>query len=257
MTWEIKQNNESLAQSQEKEMDSRDNRSGTWRQKKGGESKDKIWLLVGFINLAEGLGRNNRTEAEIWKTLMKYNKKTRTGKQGAQCMSISIENVLFDLGEELNVNLDFNTWLPNDESVILGFQMYEALRYCPGYQDEAKRLSWFFESLLTDYSLGAVVAATFDNLEPRRGNMIQDYRAMNMWHNYLYKELDVRYNFSLGPSVIALSTKEQLVELAKLDPPYLRENGELELATSDKLDLSGQPKIVITVQCLELNILSV
>ena len=132
--------------------------------------------------------------------------------------------------------------------------MYEALRYCPGYQDEAKRLSWFFESLLTDHSLGTVVAATFNNLEPRRGNDIQDYTTMNMWHNYMYKELDARYNFSLGPSVIALSTTEQLVELAKLDPPYLQEYGQLEVAASDKLDLSGQPKIVITVQCLELSI---
>ena len=77
---------------------------------------------------------------------------------------------------------------------------------------------------------------------------------MNMWHNYMYKELDARYNFSLGPSVIALSTTEQLVELAKLDPPYLQEYGQLEVAASDKLDLSGQPKIVITVQCLELSI---
>ena len=153
-----------------------------------------------------------------------------------------IPDVLFELGQELELKVDFNIWIPDDKSVILGFQMYEALRYCPGFQDEAKRLSLFFETLLADQSLGTILSATFNNLEPRRGNDIQDYTAMNMWHNFLYKELEARYNFSLGPSVIALSTTEQLVELAKLDPPYLREFGGLEEATSAKLDLSGQSK---------------
>ena len=238
LTWEIKQNNKSSEVVQERKID---NRSGVWKLKKGEESSYKIWPLVGFINLAEGLDKHNRTEAETWKALLKYKKEMPTGKRGAQCMSsLDIPYVLFELGEELNLNLDFNIWLPNDEYVTLGFQMYAALRYCPSYQDEAKRLSLFFESLLTDHSLGTVVAATFNNLEPRLGNRIHDYTTMNMWHNYLYKELDARYNFSLGPSVIALSTTEQLVELAKLDPPYLREYGQLEEATSEKLDLPGQ-----------------
>ena len=118
--------------------------------------------------------------------------------------------------------------------------MYVALLYCPDHHDEAKRLSLFFESLLTNHTLGTVLAATFNNLETRLDNDKMDYTTMHMWHNYLYKELDARYNFSLGPSVIALSTTEQLVELAKLDPPYLREYGQLEEAASQKLDLPGQ-----------------
>ena len=134
-----------------------------------------------------------------------------------------IPDVLFDLGQELELDLDFNTCLPNGDSVLLGFQMYEALIYCPGHQDEARRLSLFFESLLADQSLGTVLAATFNNLELRRGNAIMDYTAMNIWYNQLYRELDAMYNFSLGPSVMALSTVEQLHELTKLDPPYMGE----------------------------------
>ena len=162
-------------------------------------------------------------------------------KNGVQCLSIlKIEDVLFELEEELRLDLDFNTWLPDDDSVILGFQMFEALLYCQDHQDEAKRLSLFFDSLLTDQSLCTVLSATFNNLEARRGNDIQDYTAVNMWHNFLYKELDARYNFSFGSSVIALSTTEQLQELAKLKPPNL-----LKETTSEELDLSGQYKRLI------------
>ena len=172
MTWEIKQNNESLELGQEKEINGRDNRSdGMWKLKKSEYMNWPIWLLVGFINIAEGLDRNNMTEAEAWKTLMKCKKKLLTWKNGAQCMDNSkIPDVLFELGQEMKLTVDFNTWLPDDDSVILGFQMYEALLYCPGFQEEAKRLSLFFESLLTDQSLGTVLSATFNNLEPRRGN---------------------------------------------------------------------------------------
>ena len=152
-----------------------------------------------------------------------------------------IPDVLFEFGQHLRLNWGFYTWLPNDESVKLGFQMYEALHFCADHQDEGKRLSLFFESLLTGHTLGTVLASTFNNLEPRLDTGIQDYTAMTMWHNYLYKELDTRYNFSLGPSVIVLSTSEQLQELARLEPPYLREFGGQEEETCEKLDPSGIP----------------
>ena len=142
----------------------------------------------------------------------------------------------------LTLNFDFNIWLPDDESVMLGFQWYEALCYCPGHQDEGKRLALFFESLLTDHSLSTVLAATFNNLEPTQGNAIQDYTPMNMWFHYLYKELDAWYNFSLGSTVIALSTTGQLQELTKLDPPYMAEYKECtdQKETCERVDLSGK-----------------
>ena len=68
---------------------------------------------------------------------------------------------------------------------------------------------------------------------------------MNKWFNYLYKELDAWYNFSLGPTVIALSTNEQLQELLKLDPPYLDKYEEIvkctdQLQTCEEQNLSGK-----------------
>ena len=120
--------------------------------------------------------------------------------------------------------------------------MYEVVRFCPDHQHEATRLSVLFQHLLTEHSLGTVVAATFNNVD---ASDIQDNTTMNMWHKYLYKELDSRFNFSLGQSVIALSTVDQLKELAKLDPPYLDKYEEIvkctdQLQTCEKQDLSGK-----------------
>ena len=84
---------------------------------------------------------------------------------------------------------------------------------------ESARLSVFFGSLLKDHSLETVLAATMHNLQPRAGDNIKDFTAINMW----FESLSTRYNFSLGPAIIAMSTTGQLSNLAKLDPPYLRE----------------------------------
>ena len=116
------------------------------------------------------------------------------------------------------LDIRFNVWLADDDSLKLGFQMYEALQFCPDHQDEGKRLALFFESLMTNHSLETAVAATFNNVDD---SDIQDHTTINLWQKYLYKELDSRFNFSLGQRVIAISTIEQLQELAKLGPPYL------------------------------------
>ena len=149
--------------------------------------------------------------------------------------------VLFKTVQELKIDIGFGTWLHDDESVKLGFQMYVGLLYQPDRQEEAKRLFSFFESLSTDHSLGTATAATVNNLETKVGNGIQDYSTLNEW----YKTLDARYNFSLGHAVMAFSTTEQLEELAKHNPPYLAEYKELANCTDQtkrtckKLDLSG------------------
>ena len=85
------------------------------------------------------------------------------------------------------------------------------------------------------------------------GNTIEDYTAINMW----YKELDTRYNFSVGPTVVALSTTEQLKELAKLDSPYLGEHKEYvnckgqREPSCKKLDLSGNFNLIHTGSNIE------
>ena len=51
------------------------------------------------------------------------------------------------------------------------------------------------------------------------GDNIKDFTAINLW----YERLDTRYNFSLGPVVLPLLKTDNLIQLAKLDPPYLKD----------------------------------
>ena len=65
--------------------------------------------------------------------------------------------------------------------------------------------------------LSNIIAATVHNIQPRVGDNIRDFTAINMW----YDLLDKRYNFSLGLSILGLMTSDNLIDLTKLDPPYL------------------------------------
>ena len=64
----------------------------------------------------------------------------------------------------------------------------------------------------------AVVAATMHNIQPRAGDNIEDFTAINMW----YKRLSERYNFSLGSIIFPLLPGIDSQEhLETLDPPFL------------------------------------
>ena len=56
------------------------------------------------------------------------------------------------------------------------------------------------------------------NIQPRAGDNIKDFTAINMW----YQRLDERYNFSLGPNILPLMTTDSLTKLEALDPPFLK-----------------------------------
>ena len=134
---------------------------------------------------------------------------------------LRVAQVIVQSGQELNLRYGFNTCISSDseEELVLATKLFSVLHYCPQHLVESAKLSVFFESLLKDHSLETVLAATMHNLQPRAVNNIKDFTAMNMWFEHLSK----RYSFSIGPSIIAMSTTEQLLNLAKLDPPYLRE----------------------------------
>ena len=57
------------------------------------------------------------------------------------------------------------------------------------------------------------------NIQPLADDRITDFTAINMW----YDRLNVRYNFSLGPSILGMMSTEQLKQMAQLDPPYLKD----------------------------------
>ena len=191
---------------------------------------------MSMMDLARESDKKKTDEGDLWRILLKHRWSTTNCLRETQ-----ITEVIVKTRQELKIDLGSNTWLPNDDLIKHGFKMYAALLYCPDQRVENKRLSLFFESLLTHHSLSTVVAATVNSLKAKRGNDIDDYTAINLW----YKELDARYNLSLGPTVIALSTSEQLDQLAKFDLPYLTEYNECvnchsqERTACEEFNLSG------------------
>ena len=100
-----------------------------------------------------------------------------------------------------------------------GIELYSTIHYCPPITVEAAKLAAFFESLLTNESLNTVVAATIHNIQPRAGNNVKDFNAINMW----YERLDERYNFSLGSNILPLMTSDNLEQLKTLEPPFMKD----------------------------------
>ena len=158
-------------------------------------------------------------KSDIWNALLK----TRWSieyLQGSGCLTESqVAEVIYRIGQELKLKYGFNTWIP-EEDLTFGTQLYAAMHYCPSHLVEAAKLSHFFESLLlANHNLNTVVAATMNSIQPRAGESIEDFTAVNMW----YERLDKRYNFSFGPVILPLLTADNLEQLARLDPPYLRD----------------------------------
>ena len=63
-----------------------------------------------------------------------------------------------------------------------------------------------------------MVAATIHNIQPRAGDNIMDFTAINMW----YQRLDERYNFSLDSVLLPLLNSKSLAELERLKPPFMK-----------------------------------
>ena len=127
------------------------------------------------------------------------------------------EDVIFKTAQDLKIHYDSNHWIP-EEDLGLGLELVSAVHNCPENLIEAAKLSKLFESLITNETLNTVVAATMHNIQPRAGDNIKDFTAINMW----YQRLDERYNFSLGPNILPLMTTDSLTQLESLDPPFLR-----------------------------------
>ena len=79
-------------------------------------------------------------------------------------------------------------------------------------------MSKLFESLIANHSLTTVVAATMHNIQPRAGDNIKDFTAVNIW----YQRLDERYNFSLDSVLLSLMTSDERTQLETLMPPYVK-----------------------------------
>ena len=147
-------------------------------------------------------------ESEVWKTLLRHRWDIEILKTNPCLNESQASEVIFKTGQDLNITYDRNLWIP-EEDLFFGFQLYSALHYCPEDLVEAAKLSKLFESLITKENLNTVVAATMHNIQPRAGDNVKDFTAINMW----YQRLDERYNFSLGEALLPLVTSDDLKQM--------------------------------------------
>ena len=174
-------------------------------------------IMRAMLNLVREAKKHVVSETGIWNSVLKQRWNINTLNQTKGCLSdVGVVKRIIKAAQEINLTIGFDIWIPEDD-LALGAQLLSAIWYCPHNMVESAKLSVFFESLLTNHSLEKVVTATMNSIQPRAGDTIQDFTAINMW----YEELDRRYNFSIGPIVAALLTSEQLNQLKGLYPPFL------------------------------------
>ena len=174
---------------------------------------------MALLNLVHESKIHSIEEDKVWKKLLQHRWDVEILKTNSCLNDGQVLQVIYKTGQDLNVINGSNIWnWFSDNNLAFGIQHYAAIHYCPEYLIEAAKLSKLFESLITNENLNTVVAATMHNIQPRAGDNIKDFTAINMW----YQRLDERYNFSLGPNILPLMTTDDLTQLEALDPPFLR-----------------------------------
>ena len=192
-----------------------------WNQSTHLKPKNAKWVMV---NLARTCRLQNKTEELRLATLKR--RWSLDILESSPCLNeVKITFVIEKISMDLNLTYK-NYSVISDEDLELGFELFSYLHYCQSQVVEAAQLSAFFEMLLSNYDLKTVVASTMNNIQPRVGDNLQDLTAMNMW----FEQLDKKFNFSLVPVLLPLSTRRELEKLRELDPPFLK-------MYNDKLDL--------------------
>ena len=179
--------------------------------------KKKNLSIMTILNLVRESKKNGICESDVWKTFLKHRWDINILKTNSCLIEDQKADVIFKTAKDLRIHYDSNNWIP-EEDLKLATELFSAITYCPKNLIESAKLSKLFESLLTNENLNTVVAASMHNIQPRAGDNIKYFAAINMW----YQRLDERYNFSLGPKVLPLMTTDSLTELEAFDPPFLQ-----------------------------------
>ena len=180
-------------------------------------SSEKDLNMATIMNLVRESKIHRIREREVWKTLLKHRWNSALLEPFTCLTEKQVAWMIYKTGKELNLKYARNIWIP-EEDLGFGTQLYSIFQ-CSRQLIEAAKLSALFESLLTDHNLNTVVAATVHNIQPRAGDNIKDFTAINMW----YERLDERYNFSLRSNILPLLTTENLEKLETINPPYMKE----------------------------------
>ena len=168
---------------------------------------------------------------------------------GAAQTEIVVENIESELNiKDRNTTKEFDKYLPQ----VL--ETFALLYFCPPqHLVEAVKLGLFYENLLENENLRAVVMATMNNIKVENRNHFEN---KNLLHEF-FKELDGEYNFQLGPSLIALSSASQLKQMATLDLPYLKDYQDLIKKCVDDHDCSQLDHLVQSSGEVKFFILSI
>ena len=193
---------------------------GHWTQKNEPNSETMNVNLMSLLNLVTQTKINKIQEKMLWDSLLKH-RWTKDIVDNSTCLTEDQEfTVIRKAAQELGLVYGVSSWVP-DEDLALGLKLYSITHMCPPRSVEAVKLSEFFNSLVATHNLNTIVSTTMHNIQPTK-NLI-DFSAINMW----YQRLDKRYNFSLGPAILPMLTSATLLDLSKLDPPYLKDYTDL------------------------------
>ena len=190
----------------------------TWKTK---QEQDLDMLTI--MNLVRQSKIKGVKKEKVWEALLRYRWDSFSSFAPSACLNqFQIAEAIFKTGQKLDIRYDWNIRI-NEEDDEFGKELYLAVLLCPSHLEEAAKLSIFFKHLPFSYKntkrhLRTVLAATINNIQPKAGDNIKDFSAINMW----YDRLNKRYNFSLGPNILPLLTSDNLTQLAMLDPPYLK-----------------------------------
>ena len=188
-----------------------------WKWKNQQNSNEGDLNMMAIMNLLRESKIKRINGSGIWKTLLKHRWDIEILKTNSCLNESQVVDVIFKTGQDLKIEYGWNPWIP-EEDMISWMELYSVLHYCPEKLIEAAKLSKLFESLITKENLNTVLTATMHNIQPKAGDNIKDFTAINMW----YQRLDERYNFSLGEAILPLMTSESLTQLIALDPPFLQ-----------------------------------
>ena len=136
--------------------------------------------MMTIINLIRESKIKKISEGELWRALLKQKWDVKALKTTSCLNKNQTAGMIYQIGEELNLKYDWNDWIPR-EDLRLAVELYAALYFCSDKLKEGSKLSKLFESLITNESLNTVVAATIHNIQPRAGDNIKDFTAINMF----------------------------------------------------------------------------
>ena len=182
---------------------------------------ENITSVLALMNMVRESKRRKVDEKLVWKSLLKKRWSAETIKDKPCLNEDQQQDLILKVTQELDLGSnDTKTWIL-DQDLAFGKELFSIMKSCSDVQtlhDHAK-MSLFFRHLVTDHNLNTVIASTMRNIQPMAEKYTKNLKAINMW----YDRLDKRYNLSLGPVILPLMKTDNLTQLAKLDPPYLKD----------------------------------